>query len=81
MQYPGAGPALMADLSQLSRLAWLFARISPGLEVKPLIAEIKQKSGIMYFAFFAIGFLSGTIVMAGGGKKGAAAGKPSKSDK
>ena len=47
----------------------------------PLIAEIKQKSGIMYFAFFAIGFLSGTIVMAGGGKKGAAAGKPSKSDK
>jgi predicted unusual protein kinase regulating ubiquinone biosynthesis (AarF/ABC1/UbiB family) len=43
MQYPGAGPALMADLSQLSRLAWLFARISPGLEVKPLLAEIKQR--------------------------------------
>jgi predicted unusual protein kinase regulating ubiquinone biosynthesis (AarF/ABC1/UbiB family) len=43
MQYPGAGPALMADLNQLSRLAWLFARISPGLEVKPLLAEIKQR--------------------------------------
>jgi predicted unusual protein kinase regulating ubiquinone biosynthesis (AarF/ABC1/UbiB family) len=43
MQYPGAGAALMADLTQLSRLAWLFARISPGLEVKPLIAEIKER--------------------------------------
>ncbi|HZC72818.1 MAG TPA: AarF/ABC1/UbiB kinase family protein [Jatrophihabitans sp.] len=43
MQYPGAGPALMADLNQLSRLAWLFARISPGLEIKPLLAEMKQR--------------------------------------
>jgi predicted unusual protein kinase regulating ubiquinone biosynthesis (AarF/ABC1/UbiB family) len=43
LQYPGAGTALMADLTQLSRLAWLFARISPGLEVKPLLAEIKQR--------------------------------------
>jgi predicted unusual protein kinase regulating ubiquinone biosynthesis (AarF/ABC1/UbiB family) len=43
MQYPGAGPALMADLTQLSRLAWLFARLSPGLEVKPLLAEIKER--------------------------------------
>jgi predicted unusual protein kinase regulating ubiquinone biosynthesis (AarF/ABC1/UbiB family) len=43
MQYPGAGPALMSDLTQLSRLAWLFARISPGLEVKPLLAEIKER--------------------------------------
>jgi predicted unusual protein kinase regulating ubiquinone biosynthesis (AarF/ABC1/UbiB family) len=43
LQYPGAGPALMSDLNQLSRLAWLFARFSPGLEVKPLLAEIKQR--------------------------------------
>ncbi|HKC27178.1 MAG TPA: AarF/UbiB family protein [Jatrophihabitans sp.] len=43
MQYPGAGPALMADLTQLSRLAWLFARISPGLDVKPLLAEIRER--------------------------------------
>src|SRR5581483_7467735 len=35
LQYPGAGEALMADFRQLSRLAWLFARMSPGLEVKP----------------------------------------------
>jgi predicted unusual protein kinase regulating ubiquinone biosynthesis (AarF/ABC1/UbiB family) len=43
LQYPGAGPALMADLTQLSRLAWLFARMSPGLEVKPLLAELKER--------------------------------------
>ncbi len=43
LQYPGAGPALMSDLNQLSRLAWLFARISPGLEVKPLLAELRER--------------------------------------
>jgi predicted unusual protein kinase regulating ubiquinone biosynthesis (AarF/ABC1/UbiB family) len=43
MQYPGAGAALMADLSQLSRLAWLFARLSPGLDVKPLLAELRER--------------------------------------
>src|SRR5579875_1315667 len=43
LQYPGAGPALMADLTQLTRFAWLFARISPGLDVKPLLAEIKAR--------------------------------------
>ncbi|MDT4922530.1 MAG: hypothetical protein QOG01_243 [Pseudonocardiales bacterium] len=43
LQYPGAGPALMADLRQLSRFAWLFSRMSPGLEVKPLIAELTER--------------------------------------
>ncbi len=43
LQYPGAGAALMADFTQLSRLAWLFARMSPGLEVKPLLAELKER--------------------------------------
>ena len=43
LQYPGAGPALMADLTQLTRLAWLFAKISPGLDVKPLLAELKER--------------------------------------
>jgi predicted unusual protein kinase regulating ubiquinone biosynthesis (AarF/ABC1/UbiB family) len=43
LQYPGAGPALMADLTQLTRLAWLFSRMSPGLDVKPLLAEIKER--------------------------------------
>lgn len=43
LQYPGAGPALMADFTQLARLARLFARLSPGLEVKPLLAELKDR--------------------------------------
>jgi predicted unusual protein kinase regulating ubiquinone biosynthesis (AarF/ABC1/UbiB family) len=43
LQYPGAGPALMADLTQLSRMAWLFARLSPGLDVKPLLAELRER--------------------------------------
>jgi predicted unusual protein kinase regulating ubiquinone biosynthesis (AarF/ABC1/UbiB family) len=43
IQYPGAGPALMADFTQLSRLARLFARLSPGLDVKPLLSELKER--------------------------------------
>lgn len=44
VQYPGAGPALIADFTQLSRFAWLFGRLSPGLDVKPLLAELKQRA-------------------------------------
>jgi uncharacterized integral membrane protein len=29
----------------------------------------KQPAAIMYFGFFGVGFLAGTIVMAGGGKR------------
>ena len=48
----------------------------------PLVAKVAQKSAIMYYAFFAVGFLTGTIVMAGGGKKGSSGGsKSGKSDK
>ncbi|MFL6077377.1 MAG: ABC1 kinase family protein [Mycobacteriales bacterium] len=43
VQYPGAGPALLSDLSQLSRLARLFAMFVPGLDVKPLLAELKAR--------------------------------------
>jgi predicted unusual protein kinase regulating ubiquinone biosynthesis (AarF/ABC1/UbiB family) len=43
LQYPGAGRALLADFTQLSRFAWLFAKMSPGLEVKPLLAELKER--------------------------------------
>lgn len=44
----------------------------------PLIAKFTQKSAIMYFAFFAVGFLTATVVMAGGGKKGSSNTKPAK---
>jgi predicted unusual protein kinase regulating ubiquinone biosynthesis (AarF/ABC1/UbiB family) len=43
VQYPGAGPALLADLTQLSRFARLFAVLSPGLEIKPLLAELRAR--------------------------------------
>jgi predicted unusual protein kinase regulating ubiquinone biosynthesis (AarF/ABC1/UbiB family) len=43
VQYPGAGPALLADLNQLSRFARMFAIISPGLDVKPLLAELRAR--------------------------------------
>jgi predicted unusual protein kinase regulating ubiquinone biosynthesis (AarF/ABC1/UbiB family) len=43
IQYPGAGPALMADFTQLARFARLFSMLSPGLDVKPLLAELKAR--------------------------------------
>src|SRR3954467_14410020 len=43
LQYPGAGPALLSDLNQLARLARLFSVLNPGLDVKPLIAELKAR--------------------------------------
>ena len=43
LQYPGAGAALMADFTQLARMARLFGRLSPGLEIKPLLTELKQR--------------------------------------
>ena len=43
LQYPGAGPALMADITQLTRFARLFSRLSPGLDVKPLLAEMRER--------------------------------------
>ena len=47
---------------------------------------ISQPSAIMYFAFFAVGVVTGTVLSAGGGKKGGKGGgegnsKPSKSAK
>jgi predicted unusual protein kinase regulating ubiquinone biosynthesis (AarF/ABC1/UbiB family) len=43
IQYPGAGEALLADLTQLSRLAGLFKVLQPGLDVKPLVAELRER--------------------------------------
>jgi len=43
VQYPGAGRALMSDLSQLSRFARLFGGLMPGLDVKPLLAELRDR--------------------------------------
>jgi len=43
VQYPGAGAALLSDLAQLSRMARLFAALTPGLNVKPLLAELRER--------------------------------------
>ena len=43
VQYPGAGPALISDLNQLGRLARLFTIVQPGLDIKPLVAELKSR--------------------------------------
>jgi uncharacterized integral membrane protein len=42
-----------------------------------LVQKIKQPAAIMFFAFFAVGVLTGTILTAGGKKGG---GKSSKSE-
>ncbi|HLU34010.1 MAG TPA: AarF/ABC1/UbiB kinase family protein [Natronosporangium sp.] len=43
VQYPGAGDALISDLSQLSRLAGLFKVLQPGMDVKPLLTELRER--------------------------------------
>ncbi len=43
IQYPGAGRALMSDFGQLSRFAWLFSGLMPGLDAKPLLAELRDR--------------------------------------
>ena len=41
IQYPGAGNALLSDFTQLSRVARLFSALMPGLEVRPLLDELR----------------------------------------
>ena len=43
VQYPGAGDALIADLGQLSRLAGMFRVLQPGIDVKPLVTELRAR--------------------------------------
>ncbi|MFG3096603.1 ABC1 kinase family protein [Streptomyces sp. NPDC048202] len=43
VQYPGAGEALLSDLNQLSRFVRLLGPLIPGMDIKPLIAELKDR--------------------------------------
>ena len=43
VQYPGAGEALLSDLNQLSRFARLLGPLIPGMDVKPLISELRDR--------------------------------------
>ena len=44
VQYPGAGDALRSDLRQLARLARTIGPLVPGVEIKPLIAELQARA-------------------------------------
>jgi predicted unusual protein kinase regulating ubiquinone biosynthesis (AarF/ABC1/UbiB family) len=43
VQYPGADEALRSDLRQLQRFSLLFQALVPGMEVKPLLAELHDR--------------------------------------
>lgn len=43
IQYPGAGKALISDFTQLSRVGWLFGALMPGLDVKPMLDELRDR--------------------------------------
>jgi predicted unusual protein kinase regulating ubiquinone biosynthesis (AarF/ABC1/UbiB family) len=43
IQYPGAGRALISDFAQLGRVARLFGVLMPGLDVKPLLDELRTR--------------------------------------
>jgi uncharacterized integral membrane protein len=58
-------------------------RASVPFILPPLISRpVTQPAAIMYFAFFAIGVISGTVLTAGGGKRSGSSGaRPAKSSK
>jgi predicted unusual protein kinase regulating ubiquinone biosynthesis (AarF/ABC1/UbiB family) len=43
VQYPGADEALLADLRQLGRFSRLLQPLVPGMEIRPLIAELRDR--------------------------------------
>ncbi|HEY2078641.1 MAG TPA: AarF/ABC1/UbiB kinase family protein, partial [Streptosporangiaceae bacterium] len=43
IQYPGAGRALSNDFTQLSRVGRLFGVLMPGLDVKPMLEELRAR--------------------------------------
>jgi uncharacterized integral membrane protein len=47
-------------------------------QLPPLVKSVAQPAALMYFTFFAVGVITGTIVGAGFGKKGAGSSKPAK---
>jgi predicted unusual protein kinase regulating ubiquinone biosynthesis (AarF/ABC1/UbiB family) len=43
VQYPGAAEALMSDLNSVARMARVFAAVAPGMDVKALVSELKER--------------------------------------
>jgi len=44
VQYPGADKALIADLNQMMRMGKVFASWIPGLDIKPLLQELRDRA-------------------------------------
>ena len=57
---------VMIGLNNRSPVSFSLPPILPG--------SVKQPAALMYFAFFAIGVFTGTVLTAGGGKRGGASG-------
>ncbi|MGA8048340.1 MAG: AarF/ABC1/UbiB kinase family protein [Dermatophilaceae bacterium] len=43
IQYPGVAKALMSDLNQMSRVAKLAGGLVPGIDMAPIMAELKER--------------------------------------
>ncbi|GAA4901544.1 ABC1 kinase family protein [Streptomyces coeruleoprunus] len=43
VQYPGAGEALLSDLAQLGRFVRLLGPLVPGMDIKPLVTELRDR--------------------------------------
>lgn len=44
VQYPGADRAFISDLNQMTRMGKLFASWIPGMDIKPLLEELKERA-------------------------------------
>ena len=44
VQYPGADKAFISDLNQMTRMGKLFASWIPGMDIKPLLEELKERA-------------------------------------
>ena len=64
IQYPGAGPALLSDLAQISRVARVATAWVPGIDIKPILEELMRRMSeeldyrleAAYQEAFAVGF-------------------------
>lgn len=53
-----------------------------GFVLPPLLTKpVQLPAALMYFVFFAVGLLTGTVLTAGGGRKGGGGSKSGKSDR
>ncbi|WP_314171970.1 ABC1 kinase family protein [Streptomyces winkii] len=43
VQYPGAGEALVSDLTQLGRFVRMLGPLIPGMDIKPLVTELRDR--------------------------------------